>query len=271
MSDLVLPAPEHANCGIYSITFENGKRYIGQSVNIRSRLQYHQRGAKNGKDWPVYRAMRKHEFTFEVLCVCPADQLNAMEREHIASFNTVVPNGYNLIDGGGQQGRLHESTKQKLSIAHKGKHLSEEHKAKLRITNRRPHTDETKRVLAEKNKRCRPSELALQRAADSHRGKPLSEEVKEKIRRANTGRVTPPEVRAKISAAKKGVPKPRHLIDALAELNRGRSQSPEHIAKCAAMRLGKKKVKNVLTGERRYVSPNLIAGLLADGWQLGWM
>lgn len=50
-------------------------------------------------------------FTFRVLIICFDEDLDVYEREYIAKYNTMVPNGYNILEGGhcggGFRGKKH--------------------------------------------------------------------------------------------------------------------------------------------------------------------
>lgn len=95
--------------GIYKITNKiNGKCYIGQSVDIHRRWKGHRKDAfwdgSLAKDYPLYRAMRKHgieNFEFEVLEECSADALNEKEIYYINFYKSNMRDfGYNQNDGG---------------------------------------------------------------------------------------------------------------------------------------------------------------------------
>ena len=98
---------EDKNIGIYSITnVINGKRYIGQSTNIKKRWQKHHTEYKNPKantyDYPIYKAIRKYGleyFDFQVLEYCDADKLNEREVYWIDKYDT-LNDGYNQTWGG---------------------------------------------------------------------------------------------------------------------------------------------------------------------------
>lgn len=223
MSDLVLPSSDHSNCGIYSITFENGKRYIGQSRDLARRIYHHENYA--GRDVvcrqsALYHAMRKHRYTFEILCNCPEESLNAIEQELISTLNTMVPNGYNLKTGG-EASRHSEETKEKIRQAHLGKKKSPEHVAKLKARVISPEA-RAKMSAAKKGRKLTPEWIAKGVAArigqkrseefkaaqaERGRGRKLSEEAKEKIRQKRLGTRMSAEARAKMSAASKGRPK----------------------------------------------------------------
>ena len=98
-----------------------------------------------------------NNFSFEILELCSKEELDLKEQEYIKSYDTMI-NGYNM-DSGGTDGRIisdetrekirkkmrdvsgennpmygrkhSQSTKDKISKAHKGKKLSEEHIQRL--------------------------------------------------------------------------------------------------------------------------------------------
>ena len=92
---------------IYMITnLVNKKRYIGQtSVKYASvRWGNHRSSAKKVKKHPLYYSMNKYgleNFEFKVILKnVPDDLLNHYEIIWIDKFNTLLPNGYNIVKGG---------------------------------------------------------------------------------------------------------------------------------------------------------------------------
>jgi group I intron endonuclease len=93
--------------GIYKLTNnENGKCYIGQSIDIERRFKQHEYNAfnKKGRDYgkPLYNAIRNfsiENFTFEILEVCKYAQLDEREIYYINKFIS-YKNGYNNTPGG---------------------------------------------------------------------------------------------------------------------------------------------------------------------------
>lgn len=92
-------------CGIYKITdMNNMKCYIGQSVDIANRFTQHCRcgcGIKTPKDNKLYAAMLKEgldQFTFEIVEICPQEELNEKEKYYIDVYNS-VNYGFNSQDG----------------------------------------------------------------------------------------------------------------------------------------------------------------------------
>lgn len=88
---------------IYCYTSPSGKRYIGQTIqSISARAK-----SVNGKGYrrcPVfYKAIQKYgleNFYLEILEEAPIDLINEKEQEWIKFYNTQIPNGYNISEGG---------------------------------------------------------------------------------------------------------------------------------------------------------------------------
>lgn len=88
---------------IYKITnLVNGKIYIGQSIHPNRRWIEHKQAAMNGiDDYPIHLAIRKYgkdNFIFEIL-EWTSDYDNE-EIKLIALYNSLIPNGYNIREGG---------------------------------------------------------------------------------------------------------------------------------------------------------------------------
>ena len=129
--------------GIYKITnIENGKIYIGQSVNISHRWACHKHdlAMNRHKNIHLQRAYNKspEAFKYEIECVCKAEDLDELEIFYIKKYRSNESRyGYNIDNGGNGAGRMSEQTKKKLSEAKagnqvmKGVKLSEEWKKHL--------------------------------------------------------------------------------------------------------------------------------------------
>lgn len=120
---------------IYVITNRmNNKQYVGQAVSYSGsrpwgshrRWQAHVKNAKNNKCECrlLENAIRKYgvdKFTLEDVLECDINELNQFECQYIEEYQTLAPNGYNLMTGGGN-GRTHsEETKLKMSQTRTGK------------------------------------------------------------------------------------------------------------------------------------------------------
>lgn len=187
---------------IYKITnLENGKVYVGQTVQKLSlRISQHRHSDRKGVD----QAIKKHgleKFKVEVLEECPREMLNEREKYWIKFFNCMVPNGYNLTDGGDTNFIVSDETRAKISEAHKNP------------------SPETRAKLSESHKGQTPW----------NKGKklePLSEEHKAKISASTKN--PPPEIRAKMSEAHSGKKNPFY----------GKHHTEESKAKMSASKVG---------------------------------
>ena len=107
---------------IYKITNKiTGKCYIGQTVQTLQRRWY--KHLHNNRCPAMRDAIKKYgedNFYIEVIDSAETlEELNEKEIYWISHYNSVVPNGYNLQEGG-KNSRCAESTKQKLSELNRG-------------------------------------------------------------------------------------------------------------------------------------------------------
>ena len=212
-------------CGIYMIkNMVNSKIYIGQSVDIEKRWREHRSGLR-GNDHDnkhLQNAWNKYgesNFEFTVICECDESQLNTKEIDYIAKLKTYDPKvGYNKTYGG-EGGRHTEETRRKLSEAHKGKTLSEEHKRKMRENHAdfkgenapmygKHHSKETRKRLSDINRGKTIPEETREKISENNsrywKGKTRSEETREKISDSLKGRTLSDETRKKLSESRKG-------------------------------------------------------------------
>lgn len=127
------------NSGIYKITnTKNGKCYIGQTTNLKTRWQHHRANLRSNKHSNRYLqfAFNKYGekyFKYEIICRCEESELDNAERYYIKFCNSLVADGgYNIEDGGNKQKHLSEETKAIKSQQLKGKKWTEEHKKSFR-------------------------------------------------------------------------------------------------------------------------------------------
>ena len=147
--------------GIYIIkNTNNGKVYIGQSVNVEYRISNHfsKLKCKRHDNDHLQRAYDKHPsaFTWELLCTCEQSELDDLEIKYIAEYNSADPEyGYNKQYGGQAEHRCTPETRKKMSEVKKGKRFSEEHRKKIGEANRRRKlSEETKRKIGAQQKRA---------------------------------------------------------------------------------------------------------------------
>lgn len=136
--------------GVYKLTAPNGKIYIGQSINIRKRLNAHKNDSIiNPKKTCISRAIKKYGFeNFKI------DALIYFKLHKDTSFNTSLLDsieiacinrykaldkkfGYNIKLGGSGGGGHSEATKEKLRQKAIGRKLSDETKAKIKASHGR--------------------------------------------------------------------------------------------------------------------------------------
>jgi group I intron endonuclease len=104
------------------------KQYVGQTLcsDVETRWKQHKSPKCNTVGRYLSSAYKKHgidKFKFQIICICFDKDCNIYEEEYIKKFNTLVPNGYNLREGG-KNSRQHPETIQKISDKLKGRRLT---------------------------------------------------------------------------------------------------------------------------------------------------
>lgn len=209
----------------------NGKIYVGQTNKPKKRLWEHFQAAEKGRDSLLCYAIRKYgkeNFVFEVIEDCEDSLANEREEYWISQFDS-FENGYNMTTGG-DHFSLSNEAKKKIGDRFRGKHLSEEHKQKLREVNKGkkppPHSEETLRKMSEsmKGKNTGPkSEEHRRKLSEARRKwklteeqkkkiaenkKPVSEETRQKLSAVSKGRKRSEETKKRMSESQKGKPRP---------------------------------------------------------------
>ena len=185
--------------GIYALkNQENGKLYIGRTINLHKRKNEHFAELRGGKHHNIHlqRAWDKGQrFDFVIIEKCDPDKLNEREVFWIDKYDT-FKHGYNQCAGGkSTTGRVcSEETKRKISKGNKGKKLSQETIAKRTETLKRrmeedPEFAEAYRKGIAKGAKGKPAH---------NRGKKASEHTKELIRQKMLGRYISEEHKAKL-------------------------------------------------------------------------
>lgn len=191
---------------VYKITNTiNGKIYIGKHSTDDLEDGYMGSGVVLKQ---AYKKYGLENFNKEVIDYYTSEEeLNQGEIFYIAKFNSTNSEiGYNLTYGGEGGGKT-EETKQKMSIAKKGK----------------THSEETKRKISEAFKDNPRNEERKQKMSQSLKGKEpwnkgahMSEETKRKISKSLKGKKTQPrseETKQKIGQANKISLKGKHLSE----------------------------------------------------------
>lgn len=154
--------------GIYKILSPSGKVYIGQSRNTKRRFQYY-RSLLCKKQSILYKSLLKYGKDSHVMTIIHElpddilqDDLNSLEILYMQLYTDC---GVSLLNAreGGSRGSLSESsiqklrtyirtdeTRQKMSLAQKGKPRDPEVVARMAATRRgMKHTEETKRKIGD--------------------------------------------------------------------------------------------------------------------------
>jgi len=191
--------------GIYKITSPSGKVYIGQSVDIEKRFKTYLRYSCKSQP-KLLSSLRYHgseNHIYEILTICSKEELPKQEKyfvDLLQTFNS--SHGLNIRDGGGNQARLSDEQKEKISNSLKGvkhsqerieknrasqlgKKLTEEHKRNISINNTRPN-------LGKKASKETRDKMSRSRIGKNHRlGYKLTIEQIDALRVRMTGSSNP--------------------------------------------------------------------------------
>ena len=132
---------------------KNRKPYIGQAINLERRKKDHKARAKEGSTG-FHGAIFKHgwdAFAWEVLEVCPVEDLNDREVFWISALDTFKGFGYNRTPGGDGNGRGEDSPHYGKIPWNKGIEWHEM-KGENNPFYGKTHTDETKKNISNKMK-----------------------------------------------------------------------------------------------------------------------
>jgi len=176
--------------GIYCIQNQvDGKRYVGQSVNIKSRFADHRCDLRHGRhpNSHLQRSWDKHgeaAFQFSVVELTTPEQLSEREGYFCQEFQSYLPpHGFNQakVDPDGRY-HLSDEGRRKVGDFHRGVPKSEEHR--LRIAKAHlgksqvPHTEETKVAMS----------LSRTGSKNHNYGKPMSDVAKARLSATKTGK-----------------------------------------------------------------------------------
>lgn len=183
--------------GIYSIfNMISGKRYIGQSVNMKQRIKQHYSALNRGDHSSIYlqRAFKKYgKVAFEAIILerCLLETLTLREQYWMDYYKD--RGIYNTAPAAGSNQGIIYSVEHnaKIAAARRGKKATPEARARMSAAQKgRTWSEETRKKMA-----SRPLFML---------GKHHTEETKAKLRSLNLGKKMSPEAIAKTVAAHKG-------------------------------------------------------------------
>lgn len=229
--------------GIYKITSPSGRIYIGQSWNIKERIRGYKKASfiiRKERQQPVlvasFNKYGAKNHLFEICHELPPDvSQEVLDTYEIFYWQQYIYCGFNMMNvkEPGLGGKLAQSTKDKISISHTGKKLSEEHKKKLSAFFKgrknplsahkgeknpfygKRHSDETMAKIKESKKGKQSGENnpfygkkhsaeTIKKQSDIKKGKPCPEYTKLRSSQAHKGKPKSEEARKKLSASLMG-------------------------------------------------------------------
>jgi len=180
---------------IYKITNKiTGKCYIGETTadDPQKRWSAHIHTMKSNKGCPALKdAMKKHgveNFKFEVIIICFDEDVNRYEQEYIKKYNSMTPNGYNILAGGqcggGFKGKTHtpETITKILESKRKFREANPNHFETYREKHRRSMEKVDISAAMRNSEKFQKAKREGRLGGASHEGGKLSDETKIKIR-----------------------------------------------------------------------------------------
>ena len=177
----------------------NNKIYIGQSINIKSRLSSYGKPKKNPIQ-VIEKSIKKYgwnNFQCEIIYYAISiDELNEKECYYIKTYNSTNRNiGYNIRPGGNNS-EMSETTKEKLRLINLNKKVSDETIQKIKestigMNNHfygKNHTQETKLKMIESWKNRKDiSDETKRKMSQSQKGRTHTNKSKEKMSSSHLG------------------------------------------------------------------------------------
>jgi group I intron endonuclease len=244
----------------------NNKIYIGKTVvGLKKRISRHFYDASKGSNHIFHRAIIKYgreSFVFNVISLCRDDK-EALEKEKelIVFYNSKIPVGYNMTDGGegfSGLGRTKEH-RRKISEALTGRVMAEETKKKLSnaLTGRTLSTEHLQNI-----KQSHSTVTFKEKIRNANLGRKLSPEQIEKIRLKNIGRPYcgkphSEETRKKIGDSSRARKRTEEWKKRISNSNKGKKMSEDAKQKMRLAKLGKPSLKKGKT----YTNQNQLGGV----------
>ena len=239
---------------IYMYTAPNGKKYIGQTWHEAKRRWDHR--SMSGRDSVFHRAIKKHgkdSFLYEILHsgIATQDELNALECQEIARYNTISPNGYNLTIGG-EGGKHHETTVEKLKAIWLDKEKREQIASSMKAAAARPEVKQRLRQNAINN--AANPEIMAKRSAKLKEAF-SSNEVRQKRSESRKQEWANPEIRERRIAGMKKATQTEEYKKNISDALKKRWQDEDYKKSMSLQLKGKKRPQSAIdaTAKKRLV------------------
>jgi len=182
--------------GIYILLFPNGKHYIGQSTDLRKRVNKHLRGDCHQVVGAACIKYGRENIKIEEF-YCPVEMLDDMEIQLIKEWKNRGTGSYNYDSGGHANHQLCDESREKIRLALTGKPGTRLGKKNTPEANARIGDANRGRTMGEEAK----EKMSRAKSFDKHPnyGKQLSEETRKRISEALTGLTRSEETRKKLS------------------------------------------------------------------------
>lgn len=137
---------------IYMLTSPSGKRYIGQTINLKNRMQKYACNDSKAQV-AIYRAIKKYgwkSFDVDILLEVKRkdnvrEVLNIFESAFIKKLNTIDPYGYNLTYGGDYK-KLSAATIEKIRLSNLGRKQTDIAKQNMSISGLNMDADKREKI-----------------------------------------------------------------------------------------------------------------------------
>jgi len=246
----------------------NGKQYVGSH---KGDIDDNYLGS--GKI--LLNAIKKYgskNFKRKIIKECNSLDNLKLETKYISEYNTLVPNGYNILKNGGHVNWTPE-LRQRLSDKNKGKILSKEHKKKigdsLRNKKRDPKIGKKISETRIKNNSYIVNDLTKEKIRAANLGeknpnwkKPRSEETKEKIKQGNLGKTRTQKQRNNMSIGQTGKKLSEDHINQLrknGKKNKGKKHSKESKNNMSKAHMGIKQKRIICEYCKKNIAVNIYA------------
>ena len=208
--------------GIYKITDQRGRIYIGSSANIEKRFQQHRKTLLNGshvnkKLRDYYKKYKESAYVYEVVEECSLDDLLKREQFYI---DLLLP-FYNINKSATKppswSGKKHkEETKEKMRQWNIGRKHTIETLNKIKEIRSTYESREQMRINASKSHGMlgkKHTAISLEKISIGNKGKTISIETREKLRYINSGKKASELTKEKMRLAHTGIKHSKESIE----------------------------------------------------------